>query len=56
VHPDAQLRLLDLRPLRLPAQGHLDPCSPDGSYHMLSAEHIFNDYQFSTDGQIQVPA
>jgi nitronate monooxygenase len=28
---------------------------PDGSYQMLSAEHIFNDYQFSTDNQIALP-
>jgi len=29
---------------------------PDGSYQLLSAEHIFRDYQFSTDGKIAVPA
>jgi len=28
---------------------------PDGSYRLLSAEHIFHDYQFSTDGKVQVP-
>lgn len=28
----------------------------DGSYQLLSAEHIFHDYQFSTDGKIAVPA
>ena len=28
---------------------------PDGSYHLLSAEHVFKDYQFSTDGQVQLP-
>ncbi|WP_374327695.1 nitronate monooxygenase [Azonexus sp.] len=28
----------------------------DGSYQMLSAEHIFKDYQFSTDNQIALPA
>ncbi|RKT60790.1 nitronate monooxygenase [Azonexus fungiphilus] len=28
----------------------------DGSYQMLSAEHIFKDYQFSTDQQIALPA
>jgi hypothetical protein len=29
---------------------------PDGSYQTLSAEHIFRDYQFSTDHQIALPA
>ena len=28
----------------------------DGSYQMLSAEHVFRDYQFSTDHQIALPA
>jgi nitronate monooxygenase len=28
----------------------------DGSYQLLSAEHIFHDYQFSTDGKIALPA
>ncbi|MBS1246531.1 MAG: nitronate monooxygenase [Proteobacteria bacterium] len=27
----------------------------DGSYQLLSAEHIFHDYQFSTDGKIALP-
>ena len=27
----------------------------DGSYRLLSAEHIFRDYQFSTDGKIALP-
>ena len=27
----------------------------DGSYQLLSAEHIFKDYQFSTDGGIALP-
>ncbi len=27
----------------------------DGSYQVLSAEHIFKDYQFSTDGKISLP-
>jgi NAD(P)H-dependent flavin oxidoreductase YrpB (nitropropane dioxygenase family) len=27
----------------------------DGSYQLLSAEHIFRDYQFSTDNQIALP-
>ncbi len=28
----------------------------DGSYQLLSAEHVFRDYQFSTDHQIALPA
>lgn len=28
---------------------------PDGSYRLLSAEHVFHDYQYSTDGQIALP-
>ena len=28
----------------------------DGSYQLLSAEHVFHDYQFSTDHQIALPA
>ena len=28
----------------------------DGSYRLLSAEHIFRDYQFSTDNTIALPA
>jgi nitronate monooxygenase len=28
---------------------------PDGSYQTLSAEHIFKDYQFSTDNKIVLP-
>ena len=28
----------------------------DGSYQLLSAEHIFRDYQFSTDGKVALPA
>jgi len=28
----------------------------DGSYQVLSAEHIFHDYQFSTDNKIALPA
>ena len=28
----------------------------DGSYRLLSAEHIFRDYQFSTDNRIALPA
>ena len=28
---------------------------PDGSYQMLSAEHVFKDYQFSVDNQIALP-
>jgi nitronate monooxygenase len=30
--------------------------NPDGSYQVLSAEHVFKDYQFSTDNQIALPA
>jgi NAD(P)H-dependent flavin oxidoreductase YrpB (nitropropane dioxygenase family) len=30
--------------------------NPDGSYQILSAEHIFKDYQFSVDDQIALPA
>jgi nitronate monooxygenase len=29
--------------------------NPDGSYQLLSAEHIFRDYQFSTDNKIALP-
>ncbi|CAD5374273.1 2-nitropropane dioxygenase [Rubrivivax sp. A210] len=28
---------------------------PDGSWQLLSAAHVFQDYQFSTDGQIRLP-
>ncbi len=28
---------------------------PDGSYQLLSAEHVFKDYQFSTDDTIALP-
>lgn len=28
----------------------------DGNYEILSAEHVFHDYQFSTDGKIALPA
>ncbi|MFN7085015.1 MAG: nitronate monooxygenase [Burkholderiales bacterium] len=28
---------------------------PDGSYQLLSAEHVFRDYQFSTDQKIALP-
>lgn len=28
---------------------------PDGSYQLLSAEHVFHDYQFSTDQKIALP-
>jgi len=27
----------------------------DGSYELLSAEHVFRDYQFSTDHRVQLP-
>jgi nitronate monooxygenase len=29
---------------------------PDGSYQVLSAEHVFHDYQFSTGQKIALPA
>ena len=29
---------------------------PDGSYQLLSAEHVFNDYMRSTDNQVALPA
>jgi len=29
---------------------------PDGSYELLSAEHVFKDYQFSVENQIALPA
>jgi NAD(P)H-dependent flavin oxidoreductase YrpB (nitropropane dioxygenase family) len=29
--------------------------APDGSYELLSAEHVFHDYQFSVDHQIALP-
>ncbi|MDR3214405.1 MAG: nitronate monooxygenase [Azoarcus sp.] len=29
---------------------------PDGSYRLLSAEHVFNDYRYSADGRIELPA
>jgi nitronate monooxygenase len=29
--------------------------APDGSYQLLSAEHVFHDYQFSTDQKIALP-
>jgi nitronate monooxygenase len=28
----------------------------DGSYQLLSAEHVFKDYQFSTEGRVALPA
>jgi nitronate monooxygenase len=28
---------------------------PDGSFQLLTAEHVFKDYQFSTGGQVQRP-
>jgi nitronate monooxygenase len=28
----------------------------DGSYRLLSAEHVFRDYLFSSNGQIALPA
>lgn len=29
--------------------------APDGSYQILSAEHVFKDYQFSTDDRVALP-
>lgn len=29
---------------------------PDGSYQLLSAEHVFKDYQFSAGGSVALPA
>jgi nitronate monooxygenase len=29
--------------------------NPDGSYQLLDAEHIFKDYQFSTNNEIKLP-
>ena len=29
--------------------------APDGSYPLLSAEHIFHDYRFSTDNKVALP-
>lgn len=28
----------------------------DGGYRLLSAEHVFRDYQYSADGKIELPA
>jgi nitronate monooxygenase len=28
----------------------------DGTFQLLSAAHVFKDYQFSTDNQVQLPA
>ena len=27
----------------------------DGSYQILSAQHVFEDYQFSVDNQVALP-
>lgn len=29
---------------------------PDGSYHIVSTEHVFKDYQFSKDHEIKLPS
>jgi len=29
---------------------------PDGSWQVLSAEHVFRDYQYSVDGKVALPA
>jgi hypothetical protein len=44
---------VNLRALHLQAQGHHQQA--DGSCQPLSAEHIFRDYQFSTDNKIALP-
>jgi hypothetical protein len=54
VHPHAQLQLLDLRPLHLRLKDTTFK-KPDGEYQMLTAEHVFKDYQFSTDNTIALP-
>jgi nitronate monooxygenase len=54
LHADAQLRLLDLWSLRVPPEGYVDPLA-GRQLPLLSAEHIFHDYQFSTDGKVRVP-
>ena len=54
MHPHAQLQLLDLRhyTYRLKDTTHkLD----NGEYQILTAEHVFKDYQFSVDNQIALP-
>jgi nitronate monooxygenase len=71
LHPDAKkLRVMDktclcthMRNFELWTCGHytyrLKDTSlrnDDGSYQLLSAEHIFHDYQFSTDNKIALPA
>ena len=30
-------------------------CGETGDYRILSAEHVFKDYQFSTEGRIALP-
>jgi len=30
--------------------------NPDGSYQLLTAEHVFRDYQFSKEGKVLLPA
>lgn len=30
-------------------------CAADGAYQLLTAQHVFEDYQFSTDHQIMLP-
>jgi nitronate monooxygenase len=54
VHPHAQLRLLDLRPLHLPAEGHH---AQAGGRQLPTAEcraHL-RDYQHSRDGKVALP-
>jgi nitronate monooxygenase len=54
VHPHAQLRYLDLRPADLSLKDTTNRLA-DGSYQVPSAEHIFKDYQFSTDQKVALP-
>ena len=69
-HPDAKkIRVMDktclcthMRNFQLWTCGHYTfrlkdttRRNEDGSYRLLSAEHIFRDYQFSTDNKIALP-
>ena len=55
VRPHAQLRHLDLQPDRVAASRDTSVQRGDGSYQLLSAEHVFRDYQFSTGAKIALP-
>ena len=56
VHPHAQLRAAG--PAAITPTGSRTPrvAIADGSYQLLSAEHIFNDYRFSKGNVIALPA